>query len=137
MYNNYGAILIVLELENTENKVDFNMIKRNKILVTAFAAALATSANQVIAEEMEKCRVVNKDGYGLIKEGHGECAAKAIKVGQDNFEAFSCAGNNPKNHPDAWIMVPKGQCEKINTGDFSGVSDKIKDKIEMNNDDKK
>ena len=28
-------------------------------------------------------------------------------------------------------MVPKGECDKINNGDFSGVSDEIKAKIDM------
>jgi len=27
--------------------------------------------------------------------------------------------------------VPKGQCEKINQGDFSGVSQEIKNKIDV------
>jgi hypothetical protein len=38
--------------------------------------------------------------------------------------------NNEAGDPNAWIMVPKGECDKINEGDLSGVSDDIKAKIE-------
>ncbi|MFK8039851.1 MAG: DUF2282 domain-containing protein [Rickettsiaceae bacterium] len=53
---------------------------------------------------MEKCHVVDKNGKGLIKAHHGYCQTKA----------YSCQGQNPAGDPHAWIMVPKGMCDKIN-----------------------
>ena len=98
-------------------------MKKAKLLATAFAAAAFSigSANADGHSEMEKCKIVDKDGKGLIKEHKGDCASKNS----------SCAGHNGKGDPDAWILVPKGECDKINKGDLSGVDDKIKDKIEM------
>lgn len=92
-------------------------------LVSALAAALLLSAGATNAEnkmaDMEKCKVV-KDGKGMIKEHKGDC--KTSKA--------SCSGNNTAGDPEAWIMVPKGECDKINKGDFSSVSQDVKDKIE-------
>lgn len=98
-------------------------MKKAKLLATAFAAAAFSigSANADASGDMEKCKVVDKDGKGLIKAHQAECATSKN----------SCAGNNLAGDPDAWILVPKGECDKINKGDFSGVDDKIKDKIEM------
>lgn len=89
-------------------------------ILSAVAAAMALSVGGVQAEDMEKCTVVDKDGKGLIKEHKSDC--KTSKT--------SCAGENGEGNPEAWIMVPTGECAKINAGDFSGVSDEIKDKIE-------
>lgn len=87
-------------------------------LITAVATAVALSTAQ--AAPMEKCSVTDKEGRGLIKARKADCASANS----------SCAGGNKAGDPLAWILVPKGQCEKINAGDFSGVSQKIKDKIE-------
>lgn len=97
-------------------------MKKVKLLATAFAAAAFSigSANAGAPDGMEKCKVVDKDGKGLIKAHKGECATSK----------HSCAGHNGPGDPEAWILVPKGECAKINAGDFSGVDDKIKDKIE-------
>lgn len=98
-------------------------MKKAKLLATAFAAAAfsISSASAGSHKDMEKCKVVDKDGKGLIIEHKGDCA------GGKN----SCAGHNGKGDPDAWILVPKGECDKINAGDFSGVKDEIKDKIDI------
>jgi uncharacterized membrane protein len=81
---------------------------------------MTLTAGAAFAEdEMEKCKVV-KDGRGLIKENKADCKGSS----------HSCAGQNAAGDPESWIMVPKGQCEKINAGDFSEVSQDIKDKIE-------
>lgn len=89
-------------------------------ILTAVAAAVTLMASTASAEgDMEKCKVV-KDGKGLIKAHKTDCKSGA----------HSCAGQNDANDPEAWISVPKGQCEKINAGDFSGVSQDVKDKIE-------
>ena len=92
----------------------------NKLSIFAAVAAAATlTASSAFAEDMEKCMVV-KDGKGLIKEYKGDCSGGSA----------SCAGQNPAGDPKAWILVPKGQCDKINAGDFTGVSQDVKDKIE-------
>lgn len=97
-------------------------MKKSKLLATAFVAAAfsISSAYADDAGEMEKCKIV-KDGKGLIKEHKADCASNGN----------SCAGANKAGDPEAWIMVPKGECDKINNGDFSGVSDEIKAKIDM------
>jgi uncharacterized membrane protein len=90
-------------------------------MLTALLSALALTAGAALADqEMEKCQVVSKDGKGLIKAHKSDCAGGGS----------SCAGSNPEGDPKAWILVPKGQCSKINAGDFSGVSQDIRDKIE-------
>ena len=94
-----------------------------KLLTTAFAAAAFTigTAQAAAHSGMEKCKVVDSNGKGLIKEHKTDCASK------NN----SCAGHNKAHDAEAWIMVPKGECDKINKGDFSGVSDEVKEKIDM------
>lgn len=94
---------------------------KKSIILTAMTAALALSAAQTQAQDMEKCKVVDQDGRGLIKAHKGDCSGKS----------HSCAGGNDAGDADAWILVPTGECEKINAGDFSGVSDDIQDKIEV------
>jgi len=98
-------------------------MNKTKLLTTAFAAVAFSigSANADSMAGMEKCKVLDKDGKGMIKEHKTDCASK------NN----SCAGHNKAHDPEAWIMVPKGECDKINKGDFSGVSDEIKAKIDM------
>ncbi len=86
-------------------------------IFTAITAALALNATAGTTD-MEKCKIV-KDGKGLIKAHQADCAATGR----------SCAGQNKAGDPDAWIMVPKGQCQKINAGDFSELPQKIKNKI--------
>lgn len=83
---------------------------------TSYAADAATEA----PKDMEKCKVVDAKGKGLIKEHMTDCASKN----------GSCSGSNKAGDPEAWIMVPAGECEKINKGDFSGVSEEVKAKIE-------
>lgn len=100
-------------------------MKKTKILASAFVAA-TLSLSMAYADDnksnMEKCSVTDKNGRGLIKAGEGACASKN--------GGNSCASHNKKDDPTAWIVVPKGECTKINKGDFSGVSDDIKNKIE-------
>jgi uncharacterized membrane protein len=97
-------------------------MKKINLLATAFAAAAFSigSANADAHKDMEKCKVVDSDGNGLIIEHKGDCAS-----GKN-----SCAGHNAKGDAEAWILVPKGECDKINSGDFSGVDEEVKAKIE-------
>lgn len=97
------------------------------LLATAIATTfLSTSAyaadpHAVTTQDMEKCKVVDSHGKGLIKEHKSDCSSGS----------GSCAAHNKAGDPDAWIMVPKGECAKINAGDYSGISDEVKDKLEM------
>lgn len=93
---------------------------KKSMIFTAVAAAISLSASAALtADDTEKCTVV-KEGKGLIKEHKTDCKAAT----------HSCAGQNKAGDPEAWISVPKGECTKINAGDFSGVSQEVKDKIE-------
>jgi uncharacterized membrane protein len=99
-------------------------MKKSSIFSSVAAAILLTvgiaqAGNEDMAN-MEKCKVV-KDGKGMIKAGKGACKTATN----------SCAGNNVAYDPEAWIMVPKGECDKLNKGDMSGVSDEVKDKLDM------
>lgn len=99
-------------------------MKKTKLLATAFAAAIFSVSSAYAAEEsgdMEKCKAVNAEGKSIVKEHSGDCANK------NN----SCSGQNKSGDGEAWIMVPKGQCDKINKGDFSGVSDAVKAKLDL------
>ena len=99
------------------------MKKSNIFMAVAAAVALSTGVVHAdSASDMEQCKVVDpKTGKGLIKAHKSACGSTG---GQ------SCAGGNPPGDPNAFIIVPKGQCAKINAGDFSGVSKEIKDSIE-------
>lgn len=106
---------------------------KGKGIFAAVAAAVTLTVGTAFAEaDMEKCKVVDKDGKGLIKEHKGDCktAVQSCKTAAIMPEAHSCAGGNAAHDPEAWIFVPKGQCAKINAGDFTGISQEIKDKIE-------
>ena len=97
---------------------------KNSTILAGVATALLLAVGSVQAADdmngMEKCQVV-KDGKGLIKAGKGACKTAD----------HSCAGANKDGDVDAWIMVPKGQCEKINAGDLTGVSEDTKSKLNV------
>ena len=94
-----------------------------KSIFAAFAAATILSAGVAMAADMdgmEKC-MVNKDGKSMIKEHKNDCKGKMN----------SCAGTAKMGDPNSWIWVPKGECDKVNKGDVSGLSDDIKAKLDM------
>ena len=92
-------------------------------IAAAVTTAITLASSMALANEsMEKCKVV-KDGKGLIKEHKADCTTSS----------HSCAGGNKAGEAEAWIYVPKGECAKINAGDFNGVDQKIKDKLEHAN----
>ncbi len=99
-------------------------MNKSKLLATAFAAiglSLSNANADNHMEEMEKCKVFDTDGKNIIKEHKADC-------GGTNH---SCAGQNKVNDPEAWILVPKGQCSKINEGDFSGISKDVMAKLDI------
>jgi hypothetical protein len=67
------------------------------------------------ADMMEECKVVDSNGNGLIRAYMAD------------------SGPNLEGDANAWIYVPYGQCAKINNGDFSGVSQAVRDKIQPSN----
>lgn len=99
------------------------MIK--SVYLTSIAAALGIFASSASADShdggMEKCTVTDSDGKGLIKAHQGACQTPTS----------SCSGQNTAGDPNAWILVPTGECQKINSGDLSGVDQSIIDKIEV------
>jgi uncharacterized membrane protein len=102
-------------------------MNKTKLLAAAFAAAaLSVSISYASEHEgnMEKCKAVDSKGVNIIKEHMSDCSSKTS----------SCAGHNKAGDSDAWILVPKGDCEKINKGNFSGISKEIKDKLDLNKD---
>lgn len=95
---------------------------KKSMVFAAITAAIGLSSHATYAEdhlEMEKCQVI-KEGKGLIKEHKADCKSKN----------HSCAGQNAAADVESFILVPTGECAKINAGDFSGVDDNIKSKIE-------
>jgi len=94
---------------------------KNLNIIAAIAAAVSLTSSVSFAgeAEMEKCKVVDASGKGLIAAGKSDC--KTSK--------HSCAGQNSAGDAESWISVPTGQCTKINAGDFSGVSPEIKAKV--------
>jgi uncharacterized membrane protein len=70
-------------------------------LLLAVAVGTATAAtSQAQAADSEKC-------YGVAKAGKNDCAT----------QVSSCAGTNKMDgNPQAFILVPKGTCEKLAGG---------------------
>jgi uncharacterized membrane protein len=97
------------------------MKNSTKLLATAIAAAAFSVTSAYAEVATEKCKVVDAEGKGLIKEHKGDCSTAA----------HSCAGKNAAGDPEAWINVPKGDCAKINAGDHAGIADEIKAKLEV------
>jgi uncharacterized membrane protein len=82
----------------------------DQIIKSILITLLAFSANQAVAggdtntaDTQEKC-------YGIAKAGMNDCATSNT----------SCAGSSKKDSQlDAFILVPKGTCEKIVMGSLT------------------
>lgn len=88
---------------------------QNFKLASILATSLILATCVVGADNMQECKVVDSNGNGLIRAYMAD------------------SGPNLEGDANAWIYVPYGQCAKINNGDFSGVSQAIKDKIQPSN----
>ncbi|MFI4938529.1 MAG: DUF2282 domain-containing protein [Candidatus Berkiellales bacterium] len=78
------------------NKMDL-LIKNLFALLTLTTATLIPTSVIAAAEETEKC-------FGIVKAGLNDCQTSKQ----------SCAGSATKDEqPDAFILLPKGICEKI------------------------
>ncbi len=76
-------------------------MNKTPLAAAAVAAALGlglAGGSAVAADKkFEKC-------YGVAKAGQNDCATKTA----------SCAGTSTKDaDPYAWMLVPKGMCEKL------------------------
>jgi uncharacterized membrane protein len=87
-----------------------NLMNKNKMITSAMIAFMTVSVtNSSIAaqvnQDTEKC-------YGIAKRASNDCAtAKA-----------SCAGSATKdNQADAFLLLPKGLCEKIAGGSLKPI----------------
>ena len=80
-------------------------MSHNIALSTAFAAALSLGV-MADAEAAEK-RVKKEKCYGVAKAGKNDCATKNS----------SCAGTaTTDNQSDAFVVLPKGLCDKLAGG---------------------
>lgn len=99
------------------------MKKANIFMAVAAAVVFSTSAVHADEVGTEDCKVVDpKTGKGLIKAFKNSCKT-TCKTEADRTD---CANKAKEGDADAFILVPSGQCAKINAGDFSGVSPEIK-----------
>ncbi|PQJ44673.1 hypothetical protein BTO00_00385 [Vibrio campbellii] len=83
-------------------------MKKSNLAVAAVTGLLALggtmlTAAPAVAAEKEKC-------YGVSKAGKNDCATKSS----------SCAGTSKEdNQKDAFVVVPKGLCDKLTGGSTS------------------
>jgi len=73
-------------------------------LLGMFALSAMAGAQQAVAgkKDMEKC-------YGVVKAGKNDCQTSSS----------SCAGTSEiDNKPTAFLVLPKGSCEKITGGNL-------------------
>lgn len=112
MQNKLGKLMLILTLALCNNIVIADDPP------TPMAETLDSKPNKTQDQNnqmMEKCHVVDSNGNGLIKPYMAD------------------SGINLDGDASAWIWVPYGQCSKINKGDFSGVSEEIRQKIDTSN----
>jgi uncharacterized membrane protein len=94
----------------------------NLLISTAMSMAIANIAHaaapncsdvadKTSAQECQCNPVYN--GKNLVKAGQTDCASK--------LATHSCAGQNSANEPGAWILLPAGVCDKINTGNIQDI----------------
>jgi uncharacterized membrane protein len=84
-------------------------MKKSNIAVTAAVSSLlaigatALTTTAAVAADKEKC-------YGVAKAGKNDCATKTS----------SCAGTSKEDfQKDAFIVVPKGLCDRLAGGSTS------------------
>lgn len=72
--------------------------------VSGLIALAGLTATPAVAADKEKC-------YGVAKAGKNDCATKSS----------SCAGTSKMDHQkDAFVVVPKGLCDKLAGGSTEG-----------------
>lgn len=84
------------------------MSSYSTLVSSTIAAIIALGASHpslaTTSDEQEKC-------YGIVKAGSNDCRTATA----------SCAGSSTKdNQSDAFILLPKGTCEKVVGGSTKG-----------------
>lgn len=75
--------------------------------VAAFLVLIAS--NNVVADTADSASTPEEKCYGIVKSGMNDCATATA----------SCAGSSTKdNQKDAFLLMPKGLCEKIVGGNL-------------------
>ena len=100
------------------------MAKVNILISSIFCLSMLTNnatSNSLIKLDLEKCKIIDKNGNNLIKEKKSDCATSK----------HGCSGRNQHNDPEAWIYVPSGKCEQINNGIIDGLDQNTLDKIDL------
>jgi uncharacterized membrane protein len=87
------------------------MSKREKIIASALTAFLTvTAAGSILAATTAAAPQNTEKCYGIAKMGSNDCATATA----------SCAGSATKDQqPDAFLLVPKGLCDKIAGGSLT------------------
>ena len=84
-------------------------MKRRTLINSALSGLIALGVSgvtlQANAAEMEKC-------YGVAKAGKNDCQTANS----------SCAGTSKTDgQKDAWVLLPKGSCEKLTGGSLESA----------------
>ena len=92
------------------------MLNKEKIIKSAVIAFLAlTTAHTAIGAPAEVATPPQEKCYGLFKAGMNDCATATA----------SCAGSATKDkQADAFLLMPKGLCQKIVGGKLKSSQSK-------------
>lgn len=120
---------------------------KKKLITTAFAAAALSCTGASADNHMEKCKIVNSNGAGIIKAHRGDCAsskplhscASDAKMKSHKNDCatrgHSCAGNNEAGDPNAWIYLDTTICKAtqkaVMQGKIDDIPDSVKKKIDL------
>lgn len=87
----------------------------DQIAKSILISLLALGTNQVAAAEDTGAALAPEKCYGIAKAGMNDCATSNS----------SCAGSAKKDsQSDAFILLPKGTCEKIVMGSLTSKASK-------------
>ncbi len=80
------------------------MINKEKLGKAAAAAFLVIVTTKNVNSANNEASTLSEKCYGVVKAGLNDCATSKA----------SCAGSATKDsQPDAFILMPKGMCEKL------------------------
>ena len=77
---------------------------RNVLALSAMGSVMMSASAATTQDNQEKCYGIAKKGMNDCKSATGSCAGSAVK----------------DNQPDAFLLMPKGLCEKIVGGNLKG-----------------
>jgi hypothetical protein len=88
---------------------------------SAYASASTAPSGGEDVDKKVECKVVDKDGKGIIKAGRADCKTAS----------HDCAFMNKANDAESWITATESVCKKLNNGEFDGIEKKILDKLDI------